>query len=182
MISLLNILPECEADTRVVNIIMEIKQSVRHRGGINEVVEPLKNQKSFLFNDSALAIVDEDKLPNNKRKSNYPNYFLEFVDIKSTERLSLKKHKIKAHYLIEIKPAIEVWLLNEAIAVNVNPTEYNLSANLKELIIETKKKEIERNEDFTRFIKALKRNNAPSITLLKEWIDAFRNNQINNIN
>ena len=82
-------------------------------------------------------------------------------------------------------------LIKEATAMPVSVSEDPLTCvvrgagvvveDLEELKDITKSQDIENKKGFTRFIKALRRNNELSICILKDWIDEFRNNQFENI-
>ena len=80
-------------------------------------------------------------------------------------------------------PEAEKWLLNDAKKVGINPTneEYNLPDEMKGFIKLSKIKDIDRNEGFKKFIKALVRAEAPSLTTLKEWITMFKSNQLDTL-
>jgi hypothetical protein len=155
------IIPECYVDTRIANILGGDNSSFNHAKGCGQVANAMQHPK--MIDSFALGIIDEDKFSGTK-----PKYFNEFTIIKKEDdNLILKKHHHKNHYLIIVRPVIEKWLLKDASAVDINLEEFNLSNSINSLIDLTKSKEIHNNSEFTRFIKKLKRENAPSITILK---------------
>lgn len=167
----LNILPECYVDTQVAKIIVQAK--LNHQMGCNQVANKLQRE----FNESiALGIIDEDK----NKGAAHP-YIKQFELRLSLEGLQLKKHKQKEHYLIVICPEIENWLLNDAKSINLDLTEFNLPSGLKGLKEISKTQDITRNMDFYRFVKALIKNEATSITILKKWLDLFKDNQLGSL-
>lgn len=119
-----------------------------------------------LKNQIALGIIDEDTIKIRKAR-----YFSEFKVIKTENSLILQKHIQLNHYLIIISPAIENWLLQNAIISEVIPE--NLGDQLEDLKDFTKNKAIYKNQDFYNFIKKLIRKEAPGIITLKTWIEQF---------
>ena len=112
----LNIVPECEVDTRLVQILADITKRPNHQKGHGNVA----NKMLFdLKNQLALGIIDEDTIKVRKAK-----YFTEFKLIKTENFLTLQKHYQIDHYLIIIKPAIEKWLLKNAEVSGVTPENF----------------------------------------------------------
>lgn len=165
----LSIIPECYVDTKVAEILGESLKKYNHQHGCGDVANELRNNDRI-----ALGIIDEDK-----NKGPAAKYFSEFEIIKEENNLILKRHKQKKQFLILICPEIEEWLLNDANKVNINPNsdEYKLPDELKGFKNISKIKDIDRNEGFYRFIKALVKEKSPSITTLKKWIIEFKTNQ-----
>lgn len=163
----LNIVPECEVDTRIVQILADISKRPNHQKGHGNVASKMQFD---LKNYQALGIIDEDTIKVRKAK-----YFSEFKSIKTENGLTLKKHEERNHYLIVIMPAIEKWLLQNAELVNIIPE--NLGYELSDLKNFTKKKSIHKNQDFYVFIKKLIRQQAPGIILLKTWLEKFIANE-----
>lgn len=172
--TILNIVPECFVDTKIAEILGQAKK-YNHQHGCGDVANELKNRHQ---NNFALGIVDEDK-----NKGPQAKYFSEFVIIAEENNLILKKHIHNKHYLILICPEIEKWLLADSEKVKINPANknYNLPEELKDFVQKTKIQNIEKNEGFKRFIKDLVKENAPSITTLKRWIELFNKHQLDSL-
>ena len=170
-----NIVPECYVDTKIAEILGQAKNKYNHQHGSGDVANKML---SSLKEKMALGIIDEDANKGIKSK-----YFLEFDTIIQRENLILKKHPTNSHYLILICPEIEKWLLADAEKVGINPTEieYNLPYRLQKLIKISKRKDIDKNEGFKNFIKALVREKSPSITTLKTWIELFKTDQLHSL-
>jgi hypothetical protein len=160
----LNIVPECYVDTKVAEIVGQARK-YNHQHGCGNVANELKNK---LKNNIALGIIDEDK---NKGPASI--YFLEFNTIKTENNLILKKHTERQQYLVLVCPEIEAWLLNDAKAVGIAPSEFGLPEDMKGFNSISKIQKIDRNIGFHQFIKKLLRENAPAITTLKSWIELF---------
>ncbi len=169
----LNILPECFVDTKVAEIISNTSGKYNHQHGCGQIARILKNN---LKDSIALGIIDEDK-----NKGPIANYFREFAEIRSENGLILKKHTHKKQYLILICPEIEEWLI-----ANANQTRINIEGNkdfvqLKNLKQFTKTQGIDNNIEFYRFIKSLMRAQASGIVTLNKWIEAFKNDSIDDL-
>jgi hypothetical protein len=170
-----NIVPECFVDTRIAEILGQAKGKYNHQHGCGNVANEMKNALKDTF---ALGIIDEDK-----HKGPQSKYFLEFDVITQESNLILKKHRIKPHYLILVCPEIEKWLFTDAEAIGINPAnhKFNLPIELKGFIKVSKIKSIDKNEGFKSFIKTLVREEAPSITTLKKWIELFKIDQLQSL-
>jgi hypothetical protein len=171
----LNIVPECYVDTKIAEIVGEAKRKYNHQHSCGDVSKELQKR---LKDKIALGIIDEDK-----GKGSPPKYFSEFDIIAQENNLILKRHKIRKHYLILICPEIEKWLLADAENVKIDPSDavYNLPDKLQGLIKISKIRDIDKNEDFKKFIKALVREQAPSITTLKKWIELFKTGELDSL-
>ena len=169
----LRIIPECYVDTKVAEMAgngYESYDRYNHQHGCGDVARELIKRSSI----SCLGIVDEDK-----NKGPRPKYFLEFTTVKDQNHLLLKKHKERKQYLI----LIEKWLLKDAVTVQINPTdqEYQLPADLKGLITLSKTRDIINNKRFRAFVAHLLEKNAPSIMTLRNWIELFKQGQLDSV-
>ncbi|MGN6415999.1 MAG: hypothetical protein ACTHMC_00810 [Pseudobacter sp.] len=101
----------------------------------------------------------------------------------SENNLILKKHKDFQQYLILICPEIEKWLLKDAMVINLDPADekFGLPPGLKGFRSISKTQDMDRNDGFKRFIKALINNNAPSVSTLQSWLDLYKSGTINNL-
>lgn len=167
----LNIIPECYVDTKVAEIVGQASKKYNHQHGCGDVANRLIKSKDSV----CIGIIDEDK-----NKGPQAKYFSEFNLLKEENNLILKKHKSRKQYLIIICPEIEMWLMNDANIVQIDPTDekYNLPLDLKGFTSICKTQNIDRNEGFYRFVKALINKNAPSIMTLKKWIELFKSDQL----
>lgn len=171
--TVLNILPECHVDTKVAEIITYSSEKYNHQHGCGQIANQLKNR---LKDTIALGIIDEDK-----NKGPMAKYFSEFEQGKVENGLILKRHNHKKQYLILICPEIEEWLLMNANASNIKPSDYNLASDLKGFKQITKTQNIDLNVEFYRFIKSLINKNSPGIITFQSWLNAFKNNTIDNL-
>lgn len=137
----LTIIPECYVDTCLTETITSCFNQFNHQKGCGTVVK--KMQKTF--SDSfAVGIIDRDKRED--------PYLQEFELIASNESLFLYKHTTKHHYVIQIFPAIERFLLKAAEEKNIDITAaYGLPTDLRSLTKRTKQIADKNENDFKAF-------------------------------
>ena len=75
---------------------------------------------------------------------------------------------------------MEQWLMKDAEAVGIDPSHesFKLPVGLRGFKSMTKTRNIDKNDGFYRFVKGLIRQNAPSITTLKSWIELFKDDRL----
>jgi hypothetical protein len=167
----LNIVPECYVDTKVAEIVGQASKKYNHQHGCGDVAKLLKGSNGQIY----LGIIDEDR-----NKGPQARYFSEFDTVREENGLILKRHRDHKQYLIIICPEMEQWLMNDAEAVGIDPSHENfkLPVGLRGFKSMTKTKNIDKNDGFYRFVKGLIRQNAPSITTLKSWIELFKDDRL----
>lgn len=169
----LNIIPECFADTKVAEIVGRALRKYNHQHGCGNVANLMKTK----FKDRvALGIIDEDK-----DKGPQSKYFLNFEILTTKDNLMLKRHSGRMHYLIVVQPEIEEWLLGNAEVADINPKDYDLPFGLKGLKQITKNQNIDKNNEFYRFIKELIQRNSPGLRTLGEWISLFNSDNLDTL-
>lgn len=123
-----NIITECYVDTCLVETLVPATKGYNHQKGCNNVAKIMQEK---LQNEFALGIVDKDK-----RSLQY----LEKFDLckQFDDQLYLYKHRERPHYIIQIAPAVETFIMNATQASGSQLSDYRLPDTLKELISETK--------------------------------------------
>ena len=119
-------MPECFADTLLIETMAPTKVGYNHKFGCFKVEAEMRSGK--LKDRFALGIIDNDK--------NQIKYLAEFVEIDKVEgSLILWRHSKneKHHYLIQICPALEKWILNLCEAEGINIVEFGLKNDLEGL-------------------------------------------------
>lgn len=163
---LLDIIPECYADTNFVECLLNTK-NVNHQKSCNKVTGIMQQGK--LKDGFALGIIDDDK-----HKSDYTKQFRVIV---STTSFDVLKHNIRSHYLVYIKPAIEGFILNSAkeIGLDLNRAGYpDTLEGLKNIT----KHQLSKNDPYLRnLFKALKES--PSCIALRSVIQYLYANKYN---
>jgi hypothetical protein len=157
------IIPECYTDTNLVETITGSFNTFNHQKSCNEVSKTMQEKLADSF---ALGIIDKDK-----RQINYLNEFKLSV---SSEDLFLFKHPLKHHYIIQISPAIESFILKSAKEVGVSLRTYGLPEDLNGLKKITKRQTSRNNPNLRRLFSHLKNKNAPQIVTLSNWISYLK--------
>ena len=168
----LNIIPECYFDTVLVKSILQLKK-VNHQNCCSKVVSTIKR-----IDDFAVGIVDKDK--------NDLDYLTkECTKEITTENLVLWKHRIKNHYVIQLAPAIERWVLNAINESNIEIEDLGIPNDLEGLKKYTKHGLVSENEEIKRLCKRLVNSNGATINTLSAWLNYLyahnRNADINTL-
>ncbi len=164
------LVPECYFDTVLVKSILKVKK-VNHQHGRESVIKELSTNK-MLKDDFAVGIIDNDKK------------VLEYItddciEVLRTERLVLLRHKTRNHFIIQLVPALEEWLMNIIDEGNIDVSDLNLPTNLKALCKFTKSKFVSEDEDLYRLCKRLVNSNSNSMIILVRWLTHLYQNHRN---
>lgn len=160
----LSIIPECYVDTCLLETIVPPQgKGYNHQKGCGTVALKMINNFSDQF---AVGIIDKDK--------NQIDYLNEFNELINTGSLILYKHKTRPHYIIQIYPAIERFILLSASSVGIELSNYNLPDDFNQLKMESKTKTSKTDRRFIRLFKDLQREGAPDIIKLAKWITYLR--------
>ena len=115
----LAIIPECYVDTNLIEtLVPPNNKGYNHKKGCGAVTKVMKEKFADRF---ALGIIDKDK-----KQMNYLN---EFNVVINSGSLLLHKHKTKPHYIIQINPAVEAFIIQSAISVGILITDFDLPAD-----------------------------------------------------
>lgn len=158
------VLPECEADTTLVNFLLD--RNTNHKSSINKVDKGLRDTPG---NRLVIGIVDNDK--------RQPPYFSNFEVQRQQEGLILKHYPNTRQYLIVLNPAIEQLLIHCTEQLNkINP-KYERFTNLDKLKGLTKSQAIQRDKAFKDFLNMLSQKQVTPIITLKNWLQELLNTQ-----
>lgn len=149
------ILPECHADTLLVELLGFDPQ---HIFGIGQVLITLP--RSFA-NRMAVGIIDNDK-----RK---PPDIAQFEIETTVAGIERRKKADTKHTLLVITPAFEDWVFENARAVYIDPAKYGFRTR-KYFRDACKKVDAGANQQLKQFLNALKQKGAPGFNQLKTWI------------
>lgn len=161
------VIPECYVDTAFIEAIVppDNQQGYNHQMGCNKVASKMQND---LKDDFALGIIDKDKRS--------IRYLDEFSLITNEKNLFLYKHTDRHHYIIQIYPAIERFILESCSEVDIDLSEYGLEHNLEGLKQKTKKQTSKKDPQLINLFKELKKRNASQIVTLSKWINYLKTN------
>jgi len=149
------ILPECYVDTNLINVLVD--GMCNHKKGCATVCKSLDNEFSERF---AIAVIDKDKRE--------PKQVANFSLLMESDGLVVLKHKTRPHFLIEINPAIETFILNAVNELNVSLSDYNIPSDINALKRLTKSVNVKESEVFARLFKDLR--NATNFVKLRKII------------
>jgi hypothetical protein len=153
------IIPECFTDTNLVETITGFFNTFNHQKSCNQVSKAMQKNLADLF---AVGIIDKDK-----RQINYLN---EFELAVSSEDLFLFKHPLKHHYIIQIFPAVESFIIKSAKEVGISLETFSLPDDLNDLKRITKRQTSRNNPKLRRLFSELKNRKASQIVTLSNWI------------
>jgi len=123
-----SVIPECYVDTNLVETLVPPRGQYNHQKGCGTVTKVMKERFADRF---ALGIIDKDK--------NEVDYLKEFDQVCISGSLILHKHRTRHHYIIQICPAIERFIMANAIAVSIALTDFGLPSDFELLKRESKK-------------------------------------------
>lgn len=157
------IIPECYTDTNLIETISGSSNEFNHQKSCNKVSQTMQTRLSESF---AVGIIDKDK--------RQIKYLDEFENVVSTGDLSLFKHPLKHHYIIQISPAVESFILKSAKEVGISLKTFGLSDDLNDLKRITKRQTSRSNPNLRRLFSELKNKKATQIVILSNWISYLK--------
>jgi len=161
-----SIMPECFADTLMIETFVPPLIRYNHKHSCSQVEN--EKMRGKLKDRFAVGIIDKDK--------HCIKYLNEFVQKDKVDgSLILWRHKAenKHHYIIQIQPALEKWILNICEEENINMQ--GIPTNLDELKQLTKKQSsLESKLLKNLFALMNERNENISVRKLKGWIKLLK--------
>lgn len=154
-----SIIPECSIDTNLVETLVPPQTHYNHQKGCGTVTKVMRERFADRF---ALGIIDKDKTE--------VDYLKECTEVYIIGSLILHKHNSRHHYIIQITPAIERFVMTNANSVGVSLEDFDLPSDFDQLKKVSKKVNSKNDDRFRRLFKALIHNGAPDIQRLAEWI------------
>ena len=137
------ILPECYVDTNLVNIL--VGGMCNHKKGCATVCKSLDKEFADKF---AVAVIDKDKRE--------PKQVSQFTVLAEKDGIVVCKHQQRPHYLIEINPAIEVFILNAVNELQLSLSSYGLPDDINSLKKITKSVDAKESQVFSLLFKDLR--------------------------
>lgn len=153
------IIPECYTDTNLVETITGSFNTFNHQKSCNEVSKTMQKRLADSF---AVGIIDKDKKE--------IKYLDEFVLAASAEDLFLFKHPVKHHYIIQISPAVEAFILKSAEEVGINLETFGLPNDFNSFKRLSKRQTSKTDSNLRRLFSQLKNKKASQIVTLSNWI------------
>lgn len=160
---MLQVFPECYADTVLIQFLITDPLDVVHISGIPNVAKEMKEAYDGNKLGQFIGVVDKDKRT--------PLYLLTFETIIEKDKVCFKRKDKLDHYLIIIDKAIESFLLWNAAQVSVNITDYGFPNEIKSLGKVLKTSAIGSNANYLRLLTDLHVRQAPSILTLERVLN-----------
>lgn len=163
------IIPECYVDTNLNETITGSFNRFNHQKSCNEVSKAMQSPK--LVDSFALGIIDKGKKA--------IRYLDDFNCVCSSDDLFLFKHPHKHHYIIQISPAIEKFILKSAEGIGINLEDFGLPNEFEELKKTTKTNTSRNNPALRKLFLEMKNKKAPQLMILAKWVSYLKTNTYN---
>ena len=160
------IIPECYIDSCLIEVLLFAdKDHVNHQKGNGTVAREMKGKFGDAF---CVGIIDED------RKA--LDYLMEFKPLITTSHLKLWQHKESAHYIIQLRPVVEKWILNICEREGILLTEFDLPVTLNQLQKVSKSVTSKNDARFIRLFKYILHTKSEPVLQLKGWLEYLKKN------
>ncbi|CDS93034.1 conserved hypothetical protein [Sphingobacterium sp. PM2-P1-29] len=161
----LHIIPECYVDTNLIETLVPTGRGFNHQKGCGTVAKVMKEKFS---DDFAVGIIDKDK--------QQLDYLNEFDVVHSYETLTLHKHRTRHHYIVQIFPAIEKFILNAVEESQLNLGDYDLPNDFNELKKTSKSVNSKFDKRFKQLFKDVHSTGNAEFIKLGNWITYLKEN------
>ncbi len=159
------VIPECFVDTNLIETLVPPQKQYNHQKGCGTVTKVVQEKFSDRF---ALGIIDKDKKE--------VDYLKAFDEVTQHGSLLLHKHPTWHHYIIQISPAIERFILESAAQAGIMLEDFNLPSDLPRLMKASKTVNSKNDSRFKNLFRALQDANVPDIQLISAWIQYLKDN------
>ncbi len=160
------IITECYIDSCLIEVLLFAgRDHVNHQKGNGTVAKRMKEGFSGLF---CIGIIDEDR--------KQLDYLKEFDVEIETQYLKFWKHKKENHFIVQVRPVIEQWILNicKKAKIDLNDDKFKLPNTLKPLMRVTKSQQSKTDIRFISLFKRMLKEQCEPIMQLKNWIEELK--------
>ncbi len=164
----LHIIPECFVDTNLIETLVHTGRGFNHQKGCGTVAKVMKEK---FADDFAVGIIDKDK--------QQLDYLNEFDEVHSYGTLTLHKHKTRHHYIVQIFPAIERFILAAAEDSQLSLADYDLPLDFNELKKTSKSVNSKYDKRFKQLFKDVLSAGNQEFVTLSNWIAYLKDNNYN---
>ena len=140
------IIPECYIDTNLIEALVPPLKAYNHQKGCPAVAKCMKEKFGEKF---AVGITDKDKRE--------LKYLEEFNLLAYDGSIYLYKHKVKPHFIIQVSPAVEVFILNAVKESGIELEKLHIPSDLESIKKETKKIDAISSVKYRNLFKSLKK-------------------------
>jgi hypothetical protein len=168
-----SIMPECYADTLLIQTLVPTKIGYNHQHSCFKVEGEMRLGR--LMDQFALGIIDKDK-----ETIGYIREFDNIDEVAGSLILWRHKNNAKHHYIIQICPVLEKWILNLCAAEGIQIEQFGLSNSLEGLKEHTKSRASLFDEKLISLFREIdSKNNNSSIRKLKNWVRTLKDQNYN---
>jgi hypothetical protein len=172
-----SVIPECNIDSNLFDVLLNFgKKGVNHTKGNNTVVRKIQEKFEDMF---CLGVIDQDK--ENLKFIDERCHEIKITGV--TDYFKLFKERDRPHYIIQIVPEVETWIIKVVNNLKIDLEYFGINAkNVIELARITKKvtakddqrfralfKEIVRKSEETNFEPVLKLRTIANLILEKNY-------------
>lgn len=161
------VIPECFVDTNLIETLVPPKGRYNHQKGCGKVARVMKEDFLDRF---AVGIIDKDK--------SEVDYLKEFTVVCEKGALILHRHfnPAKHHYIIQINPAMERFIIDNAASVNISLSDFDLPEELDQLKKVSKSVNTKSDERFKHLFSAMHQAGADDMVRLARWVGYLKEN------
>lgn len=164
-----SVIPECYVDSCLFNVLLNFeKEGANHTKGNATVVKKVQRKFEDLF---CIAIIDKDK-----RDIDFLTKECNRIELSETDHyFTFFKRRDKAHYFIQIVPAVEEWMMKVAVDLEIDLSKTDLKVStleeLKRLSKQIQSKNDERFKSlFRTFVRKSEAMNYVPVLKLRKTI------------
>ncbi|MFD2570209.1 hypothetical protein ACFSUS_06155 [Spirosoma soli] len=159
----LQILPECFADTALIQLFVANHSLVVHIFGIPNVAKEMQEAATRENAGLRIGCVDNDK--------RVPPYLLTFNTVLEQNKVLLKQKSDSNKYLIVIDKAIESFLLWNARQISIDVSVYGFTDDIKLFGKALKTSSIGANSNYLQLLTDLRERQAPGFLTLERILN-----------
>jgi len=160
--------PECYFDTVLVRSRLNTEKALNHKKGCGNVVKVMREGR--LRDIFAVGIVDKDK-----RDLDYLKEFNEY----KFDKLVLHRHKQKHHYIIQLDPPIEKWIIMVTDEAGMDLANFDLPKDFEKLKKITKSELASETPELINLCNGLLQSQSATIGRFAGWIRYLKENRYN---
>jgi hypothetical protein len=163
------VIPECYVDSCLIEVLLFAgRDHVNHQKGNGNVANEMKGK---FGNEFCIGVIDEDREP--------LDYLKEFQTVVESGYLKLLKHDTKDHYIIQIRPVIEKWIIVLCAENEIELKKFGLPEKWIDLAKESKSITSKQDQRFISLFKDMRKRNIMPILQLQNWIKYLKENKYN---
>lgn len=161
------VIPECFVDTNLIETLVPPITRYNHQKGCGTVTKVMKEKFSDRF---AVGIIDKDK--------NEVDYLKEFSVVCQTGALILHRHSnpAKHHYIIQVSPAMERFIMDNAAAVEILLPDFGLPETLEPFKKISKSVNTQKDGRFKALFMAMHQAGSKDMIRLANWVGYLKEN------